>query len=550
LRSLKHVAGLAIRASVAHPWPILAGVAAMVAVSGLVVTQLGRDFLPPFNEGSAQVNVLLPPGTSLAASNRIAAMVDRRLSKVQGVVAFGRRTGRAELDEHAEGVNVSEYIVSFDPHAGRTREQILENIRDELAQVPGVMVSVEQPLQHLMSHMLSGVKAQIGIKLYGDDLTILRDRAGAMKAAIAGVPGVKDLLVEQQVEVPQMQIRLNRDQLAAKGLSSDYVNQYVETALHGRVVSEVILGQRKFDLLVRLDEPFRQDPEQLRRLAVNLPGGGRVPLSAVADVEAGSGPNTINRENVRRRIIVQCNTAGRDLSGVVRDIQAQLAPIQAALPTGYFIQYSGQFESQQRATRVIGLLGLLSLACMFLALYTLFRSVNLSLQVLAALPMAAIGAVAALVVTHQSLTVASLVGFISLAGIASRNGILLIAHYLHLVRYEGEAFDLAMIERAGRERLAPMLMTALTAGIGLVPLVLAAGEPGKEILYPVATVILGGLISSTLLDFLVHPALFWCFGRQEAMRQMRHAGDDDALSQPPAPPADFPSPADHLASVR
>ncbi|HEX3655587.1 MAG TPA: efflux RND transporter permease subunit [Pirellulales bacterium] len=549
LRSLKHVAGLAIRASVAHPWPILGGVAAMVVVSGVVVTQLGRDFLPPFNEGSAQVNVLLPPGTSLAASNRVAAMVDRRLSKVPGVIAFGRRTGRAELDEHAEGVNVSEYIVSFDPHAGRTREQILENIRDELAQVPGVILSVEQPLQHLISHMLSGVKAQIGIKLYGDDLAILRDRAGAMKAAIAGVPGVKDLLVEQQVEIPQMQIRLNRDQLAAKGLSSDYVNDYVETALHGRVVSEVVLGQRKFDLLVRLDEPFRQDPEQLRRLSVNLPGGGRVPLSAVADVEAGSGPNTINRENVRRRIIVQCNTAGRDLSGVVREIQAKLAPIQAALPTGYFIEYSGQFENQQHATRVIGLLGLLSLACMFLALYTLFRSVNLSLQVLAALPMAAIGAVAALVVTRQSLTVASLVGFISLAGIASRNGILLIAHYLHLVRHEGEAFNLAMIERAGRERLAPMLMTALTAGIGLIPLVLAAGEPGKEILYPVATVILGGLISSTLLDFLVHPALFWCFGRKEAMRQLQHASDDEALLQSQQSPADFASQNDHLASV-
>jgi HME family heavy-metal exporter len=253
-----------------------------------------------------------------------------------------------------------------------------------------------------------------------------------------------------------------------------------------------------------------------------------VPLDALATITIGSGPNTINRENVRRRIIVQCNTAGRDLNSIVTDIQRKLAPIQKALPTGYFIEYGGQFESQRNATRVIGLLSLISLAAMFLALYTLFRSTNLALQVLSALPMAAIGAVAALVITDQSLTVASMVGFISLSGIASRNGILLIAHYLHLVRHEGEQFTPEMIERAGKERLAPMLMTALTAGIALVPLVLAAGEPGKEILYPVATVILGGLISSTLLDFFVHPALFWCFGRKQAEAQIA-AGEYDEL---------------------
>jgi HME family heavy-metal exporter len=242
-------------------------------------------------------------------------------------------------------------------------------------------------------------------------------------------------------------------------------------------------------------------------------------------VEDSSGPNTINRENVRRRIIVQCNTAGRDLGSVVADIQRRLEPIEATLPTGYFVHYSGQFESQQSATRTIAMLSVVSLVCMFLALYTLFRSVNLSLQVLAALPMAAIGAVAALVVTQQSLTVASRIGFISLAGIASRNGILLIAHYLHLVKYEGEQFSEKMIERAGKERLAPMLMTALCAGIALIPLTMAAGEPGKEILYPVATVIVGGLISSTLLDILVRPALFWLFGKKAAEK---HALDSES----------------------
>jgi HME family heavy-metal exporter len=377
----------------------------------------------------------------------------------------------------------------------------------------------------------------VGIKLYGDDLTILRQKANEMKAAIEGVPGVKDLMVEQQIEIPQLQIKLDRDQMARHGMTSDYVNEFVETAMNGRTVSEIVLGERKFDLVVRLDDQFRQDPSKLRRLSLNLPAGGRVPLETVASITPASGPNTINRENVRRRIIVQCNTAGRDLNSVVVDIQKRLAPIQASLPTGYFIEYGGQFESARSATRMIGLLSIISLAAMFLALYTLFHSTNLALQVLSALPMAAIGSVTALVITGQSLTVASMVGFISLSGIASRNGILLIAHYLHLVKYEGEQFTPQMIERAGKERVAPMLMTALTAGIALVPLVLAAGEPGKEILYPVATVILGGLISSTLLDFFVHPALFWCFGRKQAEQHIHDTDGPDDLDDSVRPSA-------------
>ena len=527
LRGLKALAGWAIRLSVRHPAPILAAVAVAVGASVAVVMGLGRDFLPPFNEGCVQVNVLLPPGTSLQTSNTIAAMVDERIGKVRGVANFSRRTGRAELDEHAEGVNASEIIVSFDAAAGRDREDMLEELREELTQVPGVVVSVEQPLAHLISHMLSGVKAQVGIKIYGDDLGVLRRTAEQMKAAIADVPGVKDLMVEQQVEIPQLQIRLLRDRLVQYGLTADSVNDFIETAMNGQTVSEIVDGERKFDLVVRLDEPYRVDIDTLRRLSITLPAGGRVPLETVAEIRQGSGPNTINRENVRRRIVLQCNTAGRDLGGVVTDIQKRLAPLQTDLPTGYFLEYGGQFESQRQATRMIGLLSLVSLAGMFLALYTLFRSTNLALQVLAALPMAAIGSVAALVLTRQSLTVASMVGFISLSGIASRNGILLIAHYLHLVRHEGERFTPEMVERAGRERVAPMLMTALTAGIALVPLVLAAGEPGKEILYPVATVILGGLISSTLLDFFVHPALFWCFGRAQAEKAMTEAERDE-----------------------
>ena len=426
LRWLKWLVGFAIRFSTRHPWPVLGSVAAATLVSLVLVSRLGRDFLPPFNEGTVQINVVLPPGDSLETSNRIAGMVEQRLKNVRGVVAFGRRTGRAELDEHAEGVNMSEIIVSFDPNSGRSREEIMADMREELTQVPGAVIAAEQPLQHVIAQMLSGVKAQVGIKLYGDNLDVLRTKAAEIKAAIQGVPGVKDLMVEQQIEIPQLCINLDRKALASFGLNSGDVNELMETAMNGRVVSEIVLGQQKFDLLVRLDDSFRNDPQELKRMSVELPRGGHIPLSAVAEVVDSSGPNTINRENVRRRIVVQCNTAGRDLGGVVADIQQRLVPIQKSLPIGYFIQYSGQFESQRSATRTIGLLSVVSLVCMLLTLYTLFHSLNLSLQVLAALPMAAIGAVAALVVTRQSLTVASMVGFISLAGIASRNGILLI----------------------------------------------------------------------------------------------------------------------------
>lgn len=532
LRMLKPLGGWAIRFSVRHPWPLLMTVLVAVVASVVAVTQLGRDFLPPFNEGTVQVNVLMTPGTSLEASSSVGAISDEQLLTIPDVKTVGRRTGRAELDEHAMGVNVTESIVTIDPNSNLSREEVLASIREKLADLPGAVTSVEQPLQHMISHMLSGVMAQVGIKLYGDDLNVLRAKANEIKRAIEGVPGVTDLLVEQQVEIPQLQIQARRDELARYGLSVADVNELIETAMNGRTVSTVLEDQRTFDLVVRFDEPYREDVEYLKRLVINLPTGGGVPLASVADIVQSTGPSTINRENVRRRIVIQCNTEGRDLGSVAADIEQRLAPIRASLPTGYFLELGGQFESQKAATRTIGLLSIVSLACMFLALYTLFGSVNLSLQVLAALPMAAIGAVAALIVTGQSLTVASLVGFISLAGIASRNGILLIAHYLHLVKHEGESFTPQMIERAGKERLAPMLMTALTAGIALVPLVLAAGEPGKEILYPVATVIIGGLISSTLLDFFVHPALFWVFGRRQAEKLQREQDEPLAVEHP------------------
>lgn len=518
LRWLKAIANRVIRFSLALPQLNLLVTLGLVVVALVALLRLDRDFLPPFNEGAVQINVLLPPGTSLARSAEVAQQVNQRLQQLDDITAFVTRTGRAEQDEHVMGVNTTEIIATIDPDTTRSRQQVIDEISEALADIPGIVTAVEQPLAHLISHMLSGVKAQVAIKIYGDDLNVLRQSAESMKKAIANIPGIRDLQVEQQVNIPQLRIEIDGAKLQQLGLRRFDVNEFIETAMQGEIVSEVLDGQRTFDLVVRLDENYREDLDALKRLSIELPSGGTVKLEDVARIYQADGPNTINREQVRRRITIQCNVAGRGLVDVVNDIRTRLAPIEAKLPEGYFVQYGGQFESQQSASRTIAILFVVALVGIFLVLYKMFHSVNLALQVMAALPMAFIGAVAALVITQQTLTVAAMVGFIALVGVASRNGILLLNHYLHLVKYEGEGWTKEMIVRGGLERLAPVLMTALTAGIALVPLTLSAGEPGKEILYPVATVIVGGLISSTLLDFFVHPALFWTLGLGSARR--------------------------------
>jgi HME family heavy-metal exporter len=526
LRVLKWLATPVIRTSL-HPaglTVILIGVLSAVAGSAVLVTRLGTDFLPPFDEGAAQVNFYLPPGASLSTSNRISQMVDARLlthaespDNPNGLVrTFVRRTGRAEMDEHAEGVNATEYIVTLNPESGIPREQALEIFREDLADIPGIDYEAEQPIAHLISHMLSGVTAQIAIKIYGDDLDVLRRKAAEVKAAIEDVPGLAPPVVEPQQLVPQLRVELDREKLALYGVTPGYVNEFVETALGGTTVSSVLEGQRTFDLLVRLDEPYRSDLTNLPRLALDLPGGARVPLSAVARVYEGAGPNTINRENVRRRITIRGNTTGRDLGSVVADIQRAAAAVE--LPEGYFIEYGGQFQAQQEATRRITLLSGVSLVGIFLVLYTLFPSTRIALQIMLALPIAFVGGALALWLTGQTLSVAGMVGFISLGGIAARNGILLVSHYLHLMREEGEDFTEQMVLRGSLERLAPVLMTALTTGIGLVPLVLGGHQPGKEILYPVATVIVGGLVTSTICEYVVHPGVFWRLSGRDAVR--------------------------------
>ncbi|MEK6259322.1 MAG: efflux RND transporter permease subunit, partial [Planctomycetota bacterium] len=431
--------------------------------------------------------------------------------------ALVRRSGRAEMDEHAEGVNVTEIIVSMNPHSGVPRQEALAILRKELEAIPGIEYEVEQPLAHLISHMLSGVSAQIAIKVFGDDLDTLRKKANEIKAAITGIPGLAPPVVEPQTLIPQLRIELNREKLALHGLTPGHVNRLIETALNGRTVSVILEGSRTFDLVVRMDDEYRTDVDAIRRLVIDLPSGARVPLEAVARIYDGAGPNTISHERTKRRITIRGNTTDRDLGSVVADIQAAVKK-KVKLPEGYFIEYGGQFEAQQEATRLISILSLVSLAGVFLVLYTQFPSIRIVLQIMLALPTAFVGGAFALWLTGQTLTVAGMVGFISLGGIAARNGILLVSHYIHLMKEEGEQFTESMILRGSLERLAPVLMTALTAGIGLVPLVLGGQQPGKEILYPVATVILGGLITSTICEYVVHPGLFWRFSGSAAKR--------------------------------
>jgi Cu/Ag efflux pump CusA len=538
LESMKGVAGLAIELSTRLPVAVLGVAAVLVFFAAMALNSLERDFLPPFNEGSVQVNALLVPGTSLAKSNEIGESVERRLLEIEDVKTVVRRTGRAELDEHAEGVNVSEMVLEIAD--GADREKTINEIRKAMEDIPGVVSSTEQPLAHLISHMISGVKAQIGIKLYGDELDLLRRKAEEMEQKITGIEGLADVMVEQQTNIPQLRIELDRPALVRHGLQPAAVMEMVETAMNGQVVSQVLLGQRTFDLVVRLDEKYREDEQKLRRLAVTLPDGGTVPLEAVARIYESGGPNTIKREQVRRRIVLQANVSGRGVVDVVGEIKERLSDLE--LPPGYFLEYGGQFESQQSATRRLAILSAVALVGMFLVLYTLFGNVNFSVQVLVALPTAFIGAVAALVITEQNLTVAAMVGFISLCGIASRNGILLLNHYLHLVEHEGESWTREMVKRAGKERMAPVLMTALTSGIGLLPLALAAGDPGKEILYPIATVIVGGLLTSTLAEFFVRPALFWTIGRGAGEQILKDRSARDAWTSL-APPAVSDSPS-------
>ena len=493
-----------------HPFQIISGSVALLVIALMVFPLLGREFLPPFNEGALNINITLPPGTSLAESNRIGRTVEEVLHRTPEVVSTTRRTGRAELDEHAAGVNMSEIEVVTKP-LGRPHTAVMEEVRQNMSQIPGVISEVGQPISHRIDHLLSGTRAQIAIKLFGPDLVTLRNRAEEIRKAMEPVAGIVDLMVEPQTGVPQVQVNLNRRAAGALGLRAQDLAQSVDVAFNGEAVSQVLEEQRTYDVVVRLNDASRQSVESIASTLVDTPSGARVFINQVAEVRVDQGPNTINRENVQRRIIVQANVANRDLGSVIDEIRSKIGR-QVALPEGYFVQYGGQFEAQEAASRQISIMSLVAIAGIFLLLYLALGSGRLALLVMANLPLAMIGGIIMVFASGGTLSIASLIGFITLFGIATRNGIMLITHYQHLIQEEGLPFRQAIIQ-GSLERLSPILMTALVTGVGLLPLALGVGQPGKEIQQPMAIVILGGIVTSTFLNMIVIPALYLKFGR-------------------------------------
>ena len=488
---------------------------------------MGKDFLPKFNEGTAMISVIAPPGIALQESNELGIKAEKLILSIPEVKSVSRRTGRAEMDEHAEGVNNSEIDVDFKT-GGRSREMVLNEIRKKLEPL-GAYIGVGQPISHRLDHLLSGVRAQLAIKLVGPDLKILRAKAFEIQEAIRSVKGLVDLQVEQQVLIPQVKVQLLRDEAARFGIVSGELANMLELALNGEAVGQIIDNQKIFNVFMRFDDESRADIDLIGKTMIKvMPNGQQVMIGDVADIYEATGPNIINRENAQRRIIVQANAADRDLTSIVKEIQ-KIVGSKVKLPDGYFIQYGGQFESQQEATRMIIILGTFSLIGIFVVLYAHFKSTFIAVQIMLNIPMAIIGSLVLLFFTEKIFSIATLVGLVTLCGIASRNGIMMISHYLHLMKHEGEIFSKDMVIRGSQERLVPVLMTALTAGLALIPLVLSKGQPGKEILYPVALVIVGGLFSSTLLDIFVTPTVFYNYGKKSAESTMNKDTEESVV---------------------
>lgn len=505
---------------------LLAGL--MIVVSIAIVPFFGTEFLPPFNEGSFTINLSTPAGTSLAESNRIGNTAEQLLLQVPEVEYVSRRTGRAELDEHVEPVSNSEIEVELREDSERDRDEILADIREKLSALAGVSINIGQPISHRLDHLLSGVRAQVAIKLYGNDLDQLRNSAADIRNVLLTVPGAVDVQVEKQVMVPELLIRIDREALKRYGLQAGKVAEDLAIFYNGKTTGQVIDGQKSFDILLRTTEPERTNIENIRNTQVHTGDGRLIALSQVADIDTTYTINTISHENTQRRIIISCNVQGRDLGTTVEEIQERIKN-EVILPEGYFVDYGGQFESSEEASRLMLILGLFALAGIFIVLYSHFRSWEITVQIMLNIPLALVGSVIAVTLSGGTFSVATLVGFITLTGIASRNGIMMISHYIHLVEHEGEIFSRKMIIRGSLERLVPVLMTALVAALALIPLTLDAQAPGKEILYPVAIVILGGLISSTLLDMLVTPVVFYLFGEKALQKYFAAKTDAEKL---------------------
>ena len=511
-RKMKQWYGSALTFVLGHKKGVLGGTIGLFVVALGCFFTLGRSFLPPFNEGSFTINISSLPGISLEESDKMGHRAEELLLSIPEIQTVARKTGRAELDEHALGVNVSEIEAPFELK-DRSRSELVAEVREKLGTIVGANVEIGQPISHRIDAMLSGTKANIAIKLFGDDLNRMFTLGNEIKSAIQGIPGIADLNVEQQIERPQLVISPKREMLAKYGISLPEFSEFVNVCLAGEAVSQVYEKGKSFDLTVRVKDNLRDEMEKIRNLMIDTGDGQKIPLNYVAEIRSAMGPNTISRENVKRKIVISANVADRDLRSVVNDIQAQV-DAQIKLPEGYHIEYGGQFESEQAASRTLALTSFMSIVVIFLLLYHEFRSVKESAIILINLPLALIGGVFALLITTGEVSIPAIIGFISLFGIATRNGMLLISHYNHLQQEEGHGVYDSVI-RGSLDRLNPILMTALSSALALIPLALSGDLPGNEIQSPMAKVILGGLLTSTFLNGFIIPIVYLMMHRNQ-----------------------------------
>ena len=504
VRWLKKVYGKALHWSLDHKKTLLGGVGALLAAAIVMFFTLGGSFLPAFNEGSFTISVSTIPGISLEESDRMGRTAEELLLSIPEIKTVGRKTGRAELDEHAFGVNSSEFECPFE--LGRkTRKQLTEEVREKLSVLPGVNIEIGGPISHRIDAMLSGTKANIAIKLFGSDLNRMYEIGQKIKTSISGVEGIADINVEQQVERPELNLTPKREMLARYGITLPEFAEVVRVMMEGEVVSTVYEGNRSFDLTLKVGDDARSTIERISDLTIDTGDGRKIPLSYVADIRSAAGPNTINRENVSRKLVVSCNATGGELAKAVGAIREKIAE-NIELPEGYHIEYGGQFESEERASKTIALVSIFSIFIIFMLLYGEFKNISQSLVVLLNLPLALIGGVFAVFFTDGILSIPAIIGFISLFGIATRNGMLLIDRY-NVLSSQGLSREDAVMT-GSLDRLNPILMTAITSALALLPLALGGDLPGNEIQSPMAKVILGGLFSSTLLNGFVVPVIY------------------------------------------
>ena len=501
---LSRIYGKSLQWVMSHKRLVVGSALVLVVAAVVSFFFLGRSFLPDFNEGSATISAVIQPGVSLEVSNEAGNMMERELMKIPEVTGTTRRTGSGEMDEHAQASNSTELDVRF-TLKDRSRDEVFDDMRQRLASVPGVAATVGQPLGHRIDHMLSGTRAAIAIKLFGNDLSSMYMIGNQIKDAVQNIDGLVDVAVEQQTETPQIQVRPNRDALAHYGITIEDFNNFIDLAYGGEKLSDLYEGQRKFDVVLRLNKDYTESVEGVRSALIDTKDGGKIPLEEIADIVSTGGPNLITRENVQRKLVVSANVSGRDVGGVVDDIQKTIEE-KITLPEGYRIEYGGQFESARNASRILTIATLFALLVIFFLLYQEFKDASLATVVLCNLPLAMIGGVFAVAVSSGVLSIPAIIGFITLFGIATRNGVLLISRYQTLGNQGMPLRERIM--KGSLDRLNPILMTALTSALALIPLVLNGDKAGNEIQSPMAVVVLGGLLTSTLLNVYIMPIMY------------------------------------------